>query len=199
MGNGFGATVERHRGYAAPVDVSVDIGDSRIAFESRVLGELAHISKRLDSLIGEVGRLKGRSLEERVRAQPAHFLRGLVSGAQVVELQDVLARLAPGALGEPDVASLERADMIAEGTLRHDGARVVQIVVEISWRLDRHDVARAFDRAKLLATGTGRPCLPAVIADDAPEATVIAIAAELGVAVINGDGIVIESGRVVNP
>ncbi len=181
------------------MDAEVELAAAREGFEARVLGELAHISKRLDSLIGEVGRLKGRSLEERVRAQPAHFLRGLVSGAQVVELQDVLARLAPGTLSEAGIASLERADMIAEGTLRHDGARVVQLVVEISWRLDRHDVSRATDRARLLATGTGRPCLPAVIADDAPEATVIAIASELGVAVINGDGIVIESGRAVHP
>jgi hypothetical protein len=166
-------------------------------FEQQVLRELAHVSKRLDTLVGEVGRLKGRNLEQRVRDDVSHFLRGVVSGARALELDDILARLAAGALDEAGIAALERADLIAEGTLRDGVAADVHVVVEISWRIDRHDVSRAHDRSKTLATAAGRPCLAVVIADDEPELDVIDVARELGVAVIDGDGILVSAGIVV--
>jgi hypothetical protein len=166
-------------------------------FEQQVLRELAHVSKRLDTLVGEVGRLKGRNLEQRVRDDVSHFLRGVVSGARALELDDILARLAAGALDEAGIAALERADLIAEGTLRDGVAADVHVVVEISWRIDRHDVSRAHDRSKTLAAAAGRPCLAVVIADDEPELDVIDVARELGVAVIDGDGILVSAGIVV--
>jgi hypothetical protein len=171
------------------------VGDE--TFEQQVLRELAHVSKRLDTLVGEIGRLKGRNLEQRVRDDISHFLRGVVSGARAVELEDILARLAPGALDEAGVAALERADLIAEGSLRNGQAADVHVVVEISWRLERHDVSRAKDRSKTLASAAGRPCLAVVVADDEPELDVITVARQLGVAVIDGDGILLSPGSVV--
>jgi hypothetical protein len=166
-------------------------------FEQQVLRELAHVSKRLDTLVGEIGRLKGRNLEQRVRADVAHFLRGVVSGARALELEDILARLAPGRVDEEGVAALERTDLIAEGTLRNGAGGDVHVVVEISWRIDHYDVSRAHDRSKTLALAADRPCLAVVIADDEPERDVIDVARELGVAVIDGDGILVSPGLVV--
>jgi hypothetical protein len=166
-------------------------------FEQQVLRELAHVAKRLDTLVGEIGRLKGRNLEQRVREDVAHFLRGVVSGARAIEVEDILAGLGSGSLDEEGVAALERADLIAEGTLRNGPAGDAHVVVEISWRVDRHDVTRAHDRAKTLAGAAGRPCLAVVIADDEPELDVIAAAREVGVAVIDGDGILMSPGSPV--
>lgn len=172
-------------------------GNAGQAFEERVLEEIGQVKRLLEVLAGEIGRLKGRSLEQRVRDQVTHYLRGVVSGARVVELEDVLARFDLGAVDPPDLEMLEKADLLAEGMQRDGGAKPVHIVAEISWRVNEHDVRRAHDRARILATGAGRPALAAVIADDEPDAHVIAVASALGVAVIDGDGIVLEQGAVV--
>ncbi|HEV2360850.1 MAG TPA: hypothetical protein VGS21_04025 [Acidimicrobiales bacterium] len=166
-------------------------------FERKVLAALSHLERRIDSLFGEVGRLKGRGLEQRVRDETRHFLRGLVAGARTVELEDVIENVAPGTISAEGLAALQRADLIASGSLRSDHSTTVHLVVEVSWRIDAHDVRRARDRAGILAKATGQPALPAVIADDEPTADVVAVALDQGVAVVDGDGIVVSPGTVV--
>src|SRR5579864_5144863 len=90
-------------------------------FEKVVLERLEHLTRLIDGVVGEMGQLKGRTLEMRVRAQTSHYLRGLLVPARVVELEDVLAVLDLGAIEPADVEMLERLDLIAEGTPRAGG------------------------------------------------------------------------------
>lgn len=172
------------------------------AFEKVVLERLDHVVREIDSVVGEMGQLKGRALELRVRLQTAHFLRGLLVPARVLELEDVLAVLDLGAIDPGDVEMLERLDLIAEGTPRAAGPEPggpgpVYLAAEISWRADAHDVRRAADRGRLLATGARRPVLPAVLAEDEPGQHLVELARELGVALVDGDGAVLERGRII--
>ena len=173
-------------------------------FEKLVLERLDHLTHLLDGVVGEMGQLKGRALEMRVRAQTSHFLRGLLVPARVVELEDVLAVLDLGAIEPADVEMLERLDLIAEGTPRAGGPEPggpgpIYLAAEISWRADAHDVRRAADRARLLAIGARRPVLPAVLAEDEPGQHLVELARELGVALVDGDGAVLERGRTIAP
>ena len=172
--------------------------DQGASFEERVLEELGQVNQKLDSLLGEIGRLKGRSLEQRVREQITHYLRGVVSAARIVELEDVLARFDLGAVDPPELEALEKADLLAEGLRRDGAAHPVHVVAEISWRVNEHDVKRAHDRARTLAIGAGRPAIGAVISDDIPSGHVIEAARALGVAVIDGDGTVLEVGGLID-
>jgi|HubBroStandDraft_1064217.scaffolds.fasta_scaffold31275_2 hypothetical protein len=163
--------------------------------EATLLHRVEHIERVLETIVGELGQLKGRTLEARVRTSVPHYLRGLISQARVVELDDVLAQLDLGAVEPADMEALERLDLVAEGSSRSGGQDEVYLAVEISWRVDAHDVRRADERARILAAGTGKTCHPAVIAEDEPGGHLLTLARELGVAVVDGDGIVREGGR----
>jgi hypothetical protein len=170
--------------------------------EASLEKRLDHITHLLETAVGELGQLKGRTLEMRVRSEVSHFLRGLMVPARVVEFEDALSVIDLGAIEPADLEALERLDLIAEGTLRsggpeHVGTEPVYLAAEISWRADGHDVRRAADRARILASGTGRACLAAVLAEDAASGQLLDLARELGVAVVDGDGSVRERGQLI--
>src|SRR5580693_1179225 len=76
--------------------------------EATLLHRVEHIERVLETIVGELGQLKGRTLEARVRSSVSHYLRGLVSQARVVELDDLLAQLDLGAVEPGDMDALER-------------------------------------------------------------------------------------------
>lgn len=176
-------------------DISEEAALEQAGAETTLLQRVEHIERVLETIVGELGQLKGRTLEARVRQSVPHYLRGLVSQARAVELDDLLAQLDLGAVEPADMDALERLDLVAEGSPRAGGQDEVYLAIEISWRADAHDVRRAEERARILAAGTGRTCHPAVIAEDEPAGHLLTLARELGVAVVDGDGVVREGGR----
>jgi hypothetical protein len=175
--------------------VADEVGAELAGAETSLLHRIEHIERVLESIVGELGQLKGRTLESRVRQSVNHYLRGLIGQARVVELDDLLAQLDLGAVEPADMEALERLDLVAEGSPRAGGQDEVYLAIEISWRADAHDIRRADERARILGTGTGRICHAVVIAEDEPGGHLLTLARELGVAVVDGDGVVREGGR----
>lgn len=125
------------------------------------MAELAETSRILADGVGE---LKGKILEMDYRTKgPAYFGR-LIRRAHVL-LPDELTALVEGAvdsgaLSYEQAQEIYEADVVVRGRRREDGAEVY-LVVEVSWGVGTDDVARAAQRADLLAY-TGGTVIPVV-------------------------------------
>ena len=159
-------------------EVAEQIADLRRDMEQR----FCEVEKQIAELRGDtevhfqrvnvqIGQLKGENLERRYRERaPAYFGRLLrkcrVVGSQ--ELSDLLEEAADrGVLSQSDREEVAWADVIMRGRWRADG-RLVMVLAEVSWVVDRNDVRRAVDRAALLAR-LGTPVVPVVAGDSVTE------------------------------
>ncbi len=150
-----------------------------VATQERFAEELAALTRIVRVLADDVGKLKGTDLERRYRERPfAHFGR-LIRRAHVLteeELADLLeAGTARGVLSENEADQVTWADLVVRGKRRDDGTEV-SLVVEVFWGVGPHDVARALERARLLARLVS-PVLPVVAGEVVtPEAARRAVA-----------------------
>ena len=119
----------------------------------------------------QIGQLKGENLERRYRERAHAYFGRLLRKGRVVgsqELSDLLEEAADrGVLSQSDREEVAWADVIMRGRWRADG-RLVMVLAEVSWVVDRNDVRRAVDRAALLAR-LGTPVVPVVAGDSVTE------------------------------
>ncbi len=120
----------------------------------QVEDQIAALTRTVDTLVNDVGELKGDSLERRYREKaPAYFGR-LLRRAHVLtsdELDELLDdAVERGVLTEDEYHEVLWADAIVRGRRRSDRAPVVA-VAEVSWGVGIKDVERAVRRADLLA------------------------------------------------
>jgi hypothetical protein len=125
------------------------------------IAELAEISRTLADGMGEV---KGKILEMDYRSKgPAYFGR-MIRRTHVLSPDELIALVEEavdsGALSHDQAQEIYDADVVVRGRRREDGAQVY-LVVEVSWGVGTDDVARAAQRADLLAH-TGTTAIPVV-------------------------------------
>ena len=131
---------------------------------AELTGQVAGLALIVQTMAGDVGDLKGESLEHRYRERAPAYLPRLVRRARVLSTAELVALLEDaverGELAEAEAAEVGWADLVVRGRRREDGAEVY-VVVEVSWGVGPHDVERAVHRAALLAQ-LGTPALPMV-------------------------------------
>jgi chromosome segregation ATPase len=139
---------------------------------------------RTDALADRTDWLLGDALERRFRERAPSYFQRLLRRLRVFS-QERLANLLDdaaeeGRITEEEREALLRADLVAEG--KRDGEPVA-LLAEVSFKVDRYDVERAAERAKMLEKVLGVAVIPAVggaFVDD----RVWPVAQELGVEVI---------------
>ena len=122
------------------------------------------LTKTTQSLVDDMGKVKGVGLETRLRLSGSPFfgvvLRkpAVLSRGEVTDLLDEAE--SQGQLTPTEMREVQLADLIVRG-IRRDNNTPVYLVVEVSWTIDTDDVRRAAARANLLAK-TGTASLPVV-------------------------------------
>jgi hypothetical protein len=120
---------------------------------------------RLRGVENRLGDLSGRVWEDGARDRIPNWLGDVAGAVQVLTpaaLSSTLDRAVnAGTLTRPEATAIRRADLVCSGTDPASGAPVY-LVVEVSARVDLHDVARATTRAGLLAR-VGTPTIPVVV------------------------------------
>ena len=130
----------------------------------QVEDQIAALTRTVDTLVDDVGELKGDSLERRFREKASAYFGRLLRRPHVLTddelgelLDDAVER---GVLTEGEYYEVTWADAIVRGRRRGDRAPVVA-VAEVSWGVGINDVERAVRRADLLAR-LGFTTLPVV-------------------------------------
>ena len=93
--------------------------------------------------------LRGMVLEQKIRMNPAYYLRPFGRRLQAVQVEDLLDELGIVDLSEDEELTLSRTDPLIRG-FRRVGAPVV-LVVEATWRPHTADVERQVARRRILA------------------------------------------------
>ncbi len=128
----------------------------------------------------DVGDLKGRSLEDRLRAEPRRYLPSSVArrarAMPADAFDELLERLSP-----EDADELRRADALIEARLA--GGDDVVFAAEAAWTAHTDDVERAARRAEILRAA-GYDARAVVVSQRDPAPAVLDRAASLGVVVV---------------
>ena len=128
----------------------------------------------------DVGDLKGRSLEDRLRAEPRRYLPSSVArrarAMPADAFDELLDRLSP-----EDADELRRADALIEARLA--GGDDVVFAAEAAWTAHTDDVERAARRAEILRAA-GYDARAVVVSQRDPAPAVLDRAASLGVVVV---------------
>ena len=131
---------------------------------AKLTGQVTGLTLIVQTMAGDVGDLKGESLEHRYRDRAPAYLARLVRRARVLSTAELVSLLEDaverGEISEAEAAEVGWADLVVRGRRREDGTEVY-VVVEVSWGVGPHDVERAVHRAALLAQ-LGTPALPMV-------------------------------------
>lgn len=101
----------------------------------------------------DVASLKEDAIERKYRERPFVYFRRILRKPKTLsdsDLDELLSKaLADGALTEQDVTEIGLLDAAVRGRRVSDD-RIVYLAVEVSSKIDEHDVERAVRRAKLL-------------------------------------------------
>lgn len=138
------------------------------------------VDGRLGRLGRDVGDLKGRSLEDRLRADPRRYVPGRVARSVRPLAAERLDELVAG-LSPDDADDVNRADAVFAARLA-DGTDVV-FVAEAAFTVHADDIERAVRRAGLLRRA-GVDARPIVVAQQPPHQAVADKAQDLGVALV---------------
>lgn len=151
------------------------------------------LTERVDALVGEVrivssevDDLRGDNLERRYREHAASYFAPLlrkIRALQDAELDELADQaLEAGKLDLEERADLVDSDVVVSGRDLQTRAETY-VVVEVSGKVDLHDVQRADRRAKILAKVVQKPVIATVGGESiSPEAQ--ELAERLGVAVL---------------
>ena len=143
-------------------------------------GRFDAVDGRLDRLGRDVGDLKGRSLEDRLRADPRRYVPGRVARSVRPLAAERLDELVAG-LSPDDADDVNRADAVFAARLA-DGTDIV-FVAEAAFTVHADDIERAVRRAGLLRRA-GVDARPIVVAQQPPHQAVADKAQDLGVALV---------------
>lgn len=138
------------------------------------------VDGRLGRLGRDVGDLKGRSLEDRLRADPRRYVPGRVARSVRPLAAERLDELVAG-LSPDDADDVNRAEAVFAARLA-DGTDVV-FVAEAAFTVHADDIERAVRRAGLLRRA-GVDARPIVVAQQPPHQAVADKAQDLGVALV---------------
>ncbi|HXH11859.1 MAG TPA: hypothetical protein VNP04_19105 [Alphaproteobacteria bacterium] len=132
--------------------------------QRRSEGRLDRLDERMAAMSVDLGELKGDSLERRYRERGPAYVAQLLRRPRVLAVEQVLALLEPavqrGELPADEAEDVALADVVIRGRRRDDEVDVY-LVLEVSWRVDTHDVERAVRRAAGLQRA-GLAAMPAV-------------------------------------
>jgi hypothetical protein len=165
--------------------MSDDLGRSLTALETELAtlaGQVAVLTRAVQTLVDDVGELKDPSLEAAYRSKgPAYFCH-LLRRPHVLTADELTALIEDardsGVLSEVDARELYETDLVVRGRRPEDSTEVF-LVVEVSWGVGPRDVERAAQRAVLLSH-TGLATI-AVVAGQSilPEAAALARQAQV--------------------
>jgi hypothetical protein len=134
------------------------------AAQQRTEEQVAQLVYVTQTLVTDVGTLKGDMLELRYRNRAASYL-GRIARRMRTLSADELAELLDDAVDQGQLSIAEKdeimlADPVVRGRRRDDDT-AVYLLVEVSWSIGPYDVERAVKRAALLSR-LGTPVLPVV-------------------------------------
>ena len=146
----------------------------------------------VDVLKTDVAALKGDSLERKYRERPFIYFRRILRKPKTLtdqELDDLLSKAqADGVLTEAEVDEISLLDAVVRGQRAADG-QIAYLAVEISVKIDEHDVDRAVKRSRLLEKIPGVRAIPVVAGEQiTPEGSAV-LAGNAVWAVIDGHAI----------
>ncbi len=137
----------------------------------------------------DVAALKGDSLERKYRERPFVYFRRILRKPKTLtdqELDNLLSKAqADGVLTEAEVDEISRLDAIVRGQRAADG-QIAYLAVEISVKIDEHDVDRAMKRSELLQKIPGVLAIPVVAGEQITPEGSAALAQNAVWAVIDG-------------
>ena len=140
----------------------------------------------------DVAALKGDSLERKYRERPFIYFRRILRKPKTLtdqELDDLLSKAqADGVLTEAEVDEISLLDAVVRGQRATDG-QIAYLAVEISVKIDEHDVDRAVKRSRLLEKIPGVRAIPVVAGEQITPEGSAALAGNAVWAVIDGHAI----------
>jgi hypothetical protein len=121
----------------------------------------------------DVAELKGEIFERRVRERaPAYFGR-LIRRCRVISFEELADALDDaidrGVISESQKQDVLNIDVVTKEILKTDSEKQVIIAGEVSIKVDRVDVERAHERAKILERAFGMPAISVVIGRESTE------------------------------
>ncbi|MGK7874592.1 MAG: hypothetical protein AB4426_15175 [Xenococcaceae cyanobacterium] len=134
------------------IDERLDRIDERL---DHIDERLDHIDERLDHMDTQIGKLRGKALEQNYRENAHAYFGRLLRKIRLVSQQH-LADLLEDHLSAEDFQDALLIDLVVRGRPRDlSPSQEVWLAVEVSTVIDRSDVLRALRRAKLIQqTGT---------------------------------------------
>jgi hypothetical protein len=139
--------------------------------QQRTDEQVAQLVYVTQTLVTDVGTLKGDMLELRYRNRAASYLGRIARRIRTLSTDELAALLDDavdqGQLSIADKDEIMLADLVVRGR-RHDNDTAVYLLVEVSWSIRQYDVERAVKRAAFLSR-LGTPVLPVVAGQIMPE------------------------------
>ena len=116
--------------------------------------QVTALTRTVQTLVDDVGELKGQSLEAVYRAKGHAYFSRLLRRPHVLTPDELTTLIEDardsGVLSEVDARQLYDTDLVVRGRRLEDGTEVF-LVVEVSWGVGPYDVERAAERAVLLS------------------------------------------------
>jgi cell division protein FtsB len=149
--------------------------------------DVAVLKQDIKVLKDDVANLKGDNFERKVREKaPAYFGR-LIKRCRTMSLEDLADYLEEavekGIITEEEKNSALNIDVVVTGFLKTDKDKRVVLAGEVSVKVDRIDVERAYERASVIGKALGLPAIAVVIGEEETEGA-LTRADELGVVLI---------------
>lgn len=174
-----------------PLKLKVDKIDQDVKVlkeDVKVLKEDVEILKKDVKILKEdVAELKGDNFERKVRERAPSYFGRLIRRCRVLSIEDLAEVLEvaveKGFISEDDKSKALDIDVVVTGILKSDKEQKVVLAAEISQRVDRVDVERAYERSLIIGKALALPALPVVIGKDTTEGA-ISKAEELNVTLI---------------
>jgi cell division protein FtsB len=128
--------------------------------------------------------LKGDNFERKVRERAPSYFGRLVRRCKLISFED-LAEILESAVEKELIDEKEKdealnVDVVASGFLKTEKEKKVVVVGEISIKVDRIDVERAYERSKIISRALGLSAIAVVIGKESTEGA-LEKAKELGV------------------
>lgn len=144
------------------------------------------LKKDVAILKDDVAELKGDNFERRVRERtPAYFGR-IIRRCKIIQLEELVDMLDDAVesnlISEEERNDVLNIDVVMAGVLKEDKEKKVAVVAEVSWKVDRTDVERAFKRSRVIERVLGLPAISVVIGKEFTEGA-ISLAEELNVVI----------------
>ena len=120
----------------------------------------------------DVADLKGDNFERKVRERAPSYFGKLIRKCRLISSQE-LADILDDAMDNGIISESERddalnADVVVTGFLKHDKKKVI-LVTEVSIKIDKTDVEKAFARAEVIGKVMNFPAIPVVIGKEFTE------------------------------